>query len=255
MSRKGIAELAGSAALGAWAAFGVLALVVSGRHGGPLFLDHGLLTWSVGHRPEMAVAVARGLTATGTGVVPYALVVLAGLLAGHGRRQRLVLALLMATCLATGQAVRYGVMELVGRARPPAFDWQTHASGWSFPSGHTTTAALTAGLVILALWLRAPHGRVPLCLAVACWGAGVGLTRVFLGVHWFTDVLGGWLFAVGWLGLWLCAAARWLPQRPITGGGTRTGRPDPPPTPDPADAPLERHAPQDPGRRGRSRPA
>lgn len=223
MSRKTLAELAGGAALGAWAAFGVLAMFVSGRHGAPLFLDHALLTWSVGHRPPMAVATARGLTATGIGVFPYAVVVLAGLLTGRSRRQRVVGALLMVTCLATGQAVRYGVMELIGRARPPSFDWQTHASGWSFPSGHTTTAALTAGLVILALCLRAPHGRTPLCLAVACWGAGVGLTRVFLGVHWFTDVLGGWLFAIGWLALWLCAAAWWLPPRLSTG----TGEPDP----------------------------
>ncbi|MGW2741074.1 phosphatase PAP2 family protein [Streptomyces sp. NPDC001450] len=225
MNAKTLAALAGTLALSAWAAFGVLAAAVYGRHGAPLFLDHGLLTWSVGHRPAMAVAVARGLTATGTGVVPYAVVVLAGLLAGHTRRQRLVGALLMAACLATGQAVRYAAVELVGRARPPALDWQTHASGWSFPSGHTTTAALTAGLVILALCLRAPHGRTPLCLAVACWGAGVGLTRIFLGVHWFTDVLGGWLFAVGWLGLWLCAAAWWLPPRPST--STSTSEPGP----------------------------
>ncbi|MFF7969956.1 phosphatase PAP2 family protein [Streptomyces sp. NPDC007905] len=251
MNRKGIAELAGSAALGAWAAFAVLALVVSGRHGAPFFLDRSLLTWSVGHRSATTVALARGLTATGTGVVPYAMVVLAGLLVGGTRRQRLVTALLAAACLATGEAARYGVMELVGRARPPHQDWQTHASGWAFPSGHATTSALTAGLVILAMCVRAPRGRVPLCLAVACWGAGVGLTRVFLGVHWFTDVLGGWLFAVGWLGVWLCAAAWWLPTRLITG----SGEPDPPPTSDTADAPLEKHAPQDPGRRGRSRPA
>ena len=209
----GIAESAGIVALGAWAAFGVLALFVSGGNGSPGFLDHTLLTWSAGHRPEPAVTAARVLTATGTGVVPYALVVLAGLLTGRTLRQRLAAALLAAVCLAAGQAVRYGVMELVARARPPYADWRTHASGWSFPSGHTTTAALTAGLVILALRLRAPRGRVPLCLAVACWAAGVGLTRVFLGVHWFTDVLGGWLFAVGWLGVWLCAAARWLPRR------------------------------------------
>ncbi|WP_330461360.1 phosphatase PAP2 family protein [Streptomyces sp. NBC_00820] len=213
MNRKGVAELAGSAALGAWAAFAVLAMVVSGRHGAPFLADRVPHTWSVGHRPAVAVAVARGLTATGTGVIPYTLVATAGLLAVRGRRRRAVAALLAVVVLATGQAVRYGVMELVGRARPPRHDWLTRASGWSFPSGHTTTAALAAGLVIIALFLRAPRGRFPLCvaLAVACWGAGVGLTRVFLGVHWSTDVLGGWLFAVGWLGMWLCAGAWWLP--------------------------------------------
>ncbi|GGI96301.1 phosphatase PAP2 family protein [Streptomyces brasiliensis] len=218
MNRKGVAELAGSVGLGAWTAFGVLALVVAGGHGSPLYLDDGLLTWSAGHRPSLAVAVARGLTATGTGIVPYALVVLAGLVAGRTPRERAAAVLLGGVCLGAGQGVRYGVMELVARARPPESGWQTHASGWSFPSGHSTTAALTAGLVILAITVRAPRGGRLLCLAVGCWGALVGLTRVYLGVHWFTDVIGGWLFAVGWLGVCLCAAAWWLPSRLLTGG-------------------------------------
>lgn len=226
MNRKGIAELAGSVGLGAWTAFGVLTMVVVGGHGAPLYLDRGLLHWSVGHRPEIAIAVARGVTATGTGVIPYALVALAGLIAGRTARQRLAALLSGALCLGAGQAVRYGVMDLVGRARPAESDWQTHASGWSFPSGHSTTAAMTAGLVILATAVRAPRGRLPLCLAIGCWGALVGLTRVFLGVHWFTDVIGGWLFAVGWLGVCLCAAAWWLPERLVTSGPDRAGTTD-----------------------------
>ncbi|MGW3126580.1 phosphatase PAP2 family protein [Streptomyces sp. NPDC001076] len=225
MDHKRTAEFAGSIAFGAWAAFAVLALVVTGRHGVPLAPDRTLLAWSLGHRPDVAVAVARGITATGTGVVPYALVVAAGVVVGRTRRQRLVAALLGVGCLALGQTLRQAVMELVARPRPPQADWQTSASGWSFPSGHTTTAALAAGLVILAVWTRAPHGRTPWCAAVACWALAVGATRVFLGVHWCTDVIGGWLFAAGWLALCACVAARWvpdtwtrddLPERPVT---------------------------------------
>ncbi|MGW7522275.1 phosphatase PAP2 family protein [Streptomyces sp. NPDC054783] len=251
MKPKNVAERAGTVALGAWMAFAALAAVLVSDQGSPLDLDQGLLSWSVGHRPPVAVAVARGLTATGTGVVPYVLVVLAGLIAGRTGRQRLEAVLLCAVCLGTGQAVRYGVMELVARARPSPYDWQTQASGWSFPSGHTTTAALTAGLLTVALCLRAPRGRTVLCLLVACWGAGVGLTRVFLGVHWFTDVVGGWLLAVGWLGVFVCAVARWLPGRYVP----RAPEPGTPHPNDAADGPVERHAPQDPHRRRRSRPA
>ncbi|MGW2635837.1 phosphatase PAP2 family protein [Streptomyces sp. NPDC001348] len=214
--------------LAVWTAFGVLTMVVAG-HGGPLLPDRDLLSWSLAHRPPVAVAVARGLTGTGTGVVPYTLAVLAGLLAARTPRQRPAAAVLAVACLGTGQSLRFEVMELVARLRPPRYDWQTHASGWSYPSGHTTTAALTAGLLCLAVWVRAPHGRVPLCLAVGCWGASVGLTRIFLGVHWFTDVVGGWLFAAGWLGVCVCAGSRWLAPGVVAGGREPTGPAEPAP--------------------------
>ncbi|MGW5367618.1 phosphatase PAP2 family protein [Streptomyces sp. NPDC004009] len=223
MNREDTAELAGSAGLGAWVAFAVLAMVVFGRGGSPLWLDDGLLAWATAHRPGAAVSLARGVTATGTGVVPYVLVAVAGVVAGRTARQRLLAAALCLACLGLGQALRYGVMELAHRPRPPHVDWATHASGWAFPSGHTTTATLTAGTLVVALTLRAPRGGTALRIAVACWSLLVGLSRCYLGVHWFSDVLGGWLFAAGWLGACGCAAVRLLPASALT---PRAGAPD-----------------------------
>lgn len=211
----------------AWSAFAALTLIVVLRQGTPLPPDRALLAWSLGHRPPVAVAAARALTGTGTGAVPYTLAIAAGLIAGRTARQRCAAALMGLLCLGLGQAVRYGVMTLVGRVRPPYEDWDALASGWSYPSGHTTTSALAAGLLITALWLRAPYGRGALAFLAACWGAGVGLTRIFLGVHWFTDVLGGWLFAAGWLALLFTAAARWLPTGVRPGADVRPGAAEP----------------------------
>jgi membrane-associated phospholipid phosphatase len=222
--RQDTAELAGSAGVGAWTAFTVLTMVVIGRGGAPLFLDEGLLSWSAAHRPDVALALGRGVTATGTGVVPYTLVLLAALSVGRTARGRLTAALLGFGCLLGSQIARGGTMTLVGRPRPPHDDWETHASAWAFPSGHTTTSAVTAGLLILALRLRAPRGSGALCAVAGGWAVLVGLSRVYLGVHWFTDVIGGWLFATGWLGLCLTAAIRWLPPRLVSDAtGTQPG--------------------------------
>ncbi|MBI0314045.1 MULTISPECIES: phosphatase PAP2 family protein [Streptomyces violaceusniger group] len=240
MNRGDAPGLAGSVALGAWTALGVLTMVVVGGAGAPLWLDDGLLGWSIGHRPDVMRTLARAVTDTGTGVIPYVLATLAGFLAARAVRQRLLAAAFCLACLGVGQALRYGVMELVHRARPPRGDWAAHASGWAFPSGHATTGALAAGLLMVALTLRAPRGATSFRVVVGCWGLLVGLTRVYLGVHWFTDVLGGWLFAVGWLGVCLYAAGRWLPALSLTPTDTA-------PT---AERAPEDHAPQNPDRRG-----
>ncbi|MDX2543365.1 phosphatase PAP2 family protein [Streptomyces sp. WI04-05B] len=243
MNRRDAADLAGTVGLGAWVAFGVLTIVVIGQDGAQLWSDDGLLAWSLGHRPDVAAALARGVTDTGSGAVPYILAVLAGMVAGRTVRRRMGAAALGLACLGTGQALRYGVMEAVQRPRPAHADWAASAGGWAFPSGHTTTAALTAGLLIVAVSLRTPRGATPLRVVIGCWGVLVGLSRVYLGVHWFTDVIGGWLFATGWLGVCLYAMTRWLPASCVSGPPRAT------------DNPTEDHAPQDPGRRGRSRPA
>ncbi|QXE38370.1 phosphatase PAP2 family protein [Streptomyces sp. GMY02] len=212
------------------AAFALLAVLVTGRNGAPFPLDRDALDWSLDHRPPEATAVARGITATGTGVPPYLCAVVAGLLAGPGIRQwrrqmpdgatdsaeqgwagslRYGLPAAAGTLLflIAGQLLRHVPLAAVHRSRPPAGDWATHASNYAFPSGHATTSALMAGLLIWALTRRrgGTAGRrvltYTLCALIACWAVAVGLSRIYLGVHWATDVLGGWLYAAFWLSL------------------------------------------------------
>ncbi|MFF3447734.1 phosphatase PAP2 family protein [Streptomyces sp. NPDC002667] len=245
MKRHGTSDLAASTAVGSLVAFVLLTLIVTGREGAPLLLDSQLASWSVAHRPDMALALARGVTYTGTGAVPYALVVVAGLLLGRTTRQRVRTVAGCVCVLGAAQALRFVVMSLVARPRPPVADWATHASGWSFPSGHTTTSAVTAGVLIFAVIARAPQSRRALVLLVGCWAVLVGLSRVYLGVHWFSDVVGGWLFAVCWLSLLLYVLTRFLPSTysAISAPRLRPG----PTTEERPDAPQAAQAAQAPG--------
>jgi undecaprenyl-diphosphatase len=231
VKRADVTDLAGSTAVGSLVAFVLLTLIVTGQDGAPLFGDQDLNAWSAHHRPPVALALARGLTYTGTGVLPYAMAALAGVALGRTARQRTLFALGCVGCLAAAQAVRYGVMSLVARPRPATLEWATRASGWSFPSGHTTTSAIAGGLLALAVLARAPRGGRALAALLACWAVLVGLTRVYLGVHWFSDVLGGWLFALCWLSLGVYTLARIAPQtfsslQPAAEGGRRARRAD-----------------------------
>lgn len=216
MNRWRPARPALSVAAACLVAFAVLAVLAARGGGSTVFADQRLQEWSLDHRPALAVAIARAVTYTGTGAIPYALAALAGLLAlRHATlRQRANAAGITLACLVGGQALRYGLMELVSRPRPPLGQWATHASGWSFPSGHTTTAAVTAGLLMGALLVRAPQFKTVLVLLIGSWGALVGISRVYLGVHWFTDVLGGWLFSAFWLCLSAGLLARYGPPLP-----------------------------------------
>ena len=204
------------AAAGCAALLVLLAVVTALHPQATTGVERALHTWSLQHRPRTAADTARLVTATGSGAVPWLAATAAGAAAAPAaRRLRGAGAFLLA--LGAGQAVRYGVMEAVARLRPPRADWAAPASGFSFPSGHTFTSAVTAGLLCWAVARRArPAATRWACAALACWAAAVGLSRVYLGVHWAGDVLGGWLLAAVWLAAAVPLLARAV--RPPGGG-------------------------------------
>jgi undecaprenyl-diphosphatase len=204
------------------ALFAALAGIVLTRHGTPYGLDTGPLHWSVAHRPHAMAVTARAVTAAGTGPYPYLAAAAGGFLAGGRTARRGVpTALFAMVVLLAGQGVRTLLMVVLHRARPPVADWAAHASGHSFPSGHTASGAMAAGLLAWGL-LRAWPGTGGRIGAGLCGLAAlaIGCTRVYLGVHWVTDVLGGWLFAGCWLAVALPPLTRYA-----SGGGPGDGRP------------------------------
>jgi undecaprenyl-diphosphatase len=107
------------------------------------------------------------------------------------------------------------------RGRPRVIPRLMHGAGWySFPSGHATLAPLVFGLGVLiwaAPWPR--RTRAALLAAAAALSVLIAYSRVYLGMHWPTDALGGLLLGTGWSALWRAWWDRHDGEvRPIHGG-------------------------------------
>lgn len=123
-------------------------------------------------------------------------------------------AVLVLVATVGGQLVSSTLKGLYDRPRPSVVPHLMHASQASFPSGHSLLAAvtyLTLG-ALLARLVERPALKLYIVAVAATITALVGLSRVYLGVHYPTDVLAGWCAGMAWAILcW--EAARWLQRR------------------------------------------
>jgi membrane-associated phospholipid phosphatase len=199
------ATYVGTAVLCASAGLGLVVLTAWVGHLGASVpgVDESLHRWVVEHRTPATNTLARLVTHGGvTSLVLPVLLVVSTVAAKGGRDywRRLQTGLVVTAVASVGVWAGLRLNALVGRARPPVADWAGAAGGPSFPSGHTTCAtlvALGAGWVIAGR-VRAGWPRVLVWVGAGAWALAVGTSRVWLGVHWPTDVVGGWLFGLTW---------------------------------------------------------
>ena len=176
--------------------FGLVADMVTSRTGLYRY-DAGVAEWGATHATPLSTRLLGWLTWLGGTRVVLPLAVLVGLLEWLRRRRAAVLAFTL-TVVVGQNLIANGVKLLVQRERPPV-PHLADASGFSFPSGHSAAAAATYAAVALVLGRGRPW-RVKALLAAgaAAVAAAVAASRVLLGVHWVTDVVGGVALGFGW---------------------------------------------------------
>ena len=152
--------------------------------------------------PAWLPSAVRDVTALGSSTVLTLLVVAtAGFLALR-RHVRGALLVLAATML--GAAAITLIKALIGRARPDLIDRLMVETSHSFPSGHAANSAIVYLTLATLLFPAVRERRLRaylLALALGLTGL-VGVSRVYLGVHWPSDVLAGWAFGACWALLW-----------------------------------------------------
>jgi undecaprenyl-diphosphatase len=201
----------------ATAAFVWLLMVAGLRVSATPGWDLAIRRWVLAHRSRALTDAAVSLSLTGPSAICMLLVAATGMLVTTGTLARRVrVAAGYTAAIAIPVAVRLTIAETVARNRPPHADWLREASGFAFPSGHATAAAIAAALLtqLAAQRVRTDSARRAVGAVAVIWAVGVGWSRVYLGVHWPTDVLAGWALAIAWLTLMRLLELRRTSQEP-----------------------------------------
>ena len=163
-------------------------------------LDEPVLELAVSLRTPHNVAIAQFITNLGGSIgLTMITVVIVVIMTVRWRSRTPVLLLSIGTA---GSLLMTAVgKDLVGRARPPVTSAiLPYETSPAFPSGHALNNTVVACLVayLLLLHLTSLLWRIVSMALAVLWFVTIGLTRVFLGYHWLTDVIAGWLLGLAW---------------------------------------------------------
>ena len=173
-------------------------------------------------RPGWVVTVTKAVSDLGR---PPFLTVLAGAATFYLlRRDRVRLAVFVVTTSLLGGAVNSVVKLLVDRPRPVFEGVLADAFGRSFPSGHAMQSTVVYGALLLAFLPAVPRRRRRYAIAATvAWVLLIGATRVALGVHYLSDVLGGLTLGLAWLAGSVAAFRIWRTERGVPAAPVEAG--------------------------------
>lgn len=180
------------AALGSFAAFVVLGMLVA--HPPVSRIDAETVTWR-GQATQLAVLFTEsGRTAPLVGLSAIALIIF------WAAKTNVFVPIAILLSQTASQGLIEGAKRLFHRTRPD--QWLVrHEIGYSYPSGHAATAIIFYATWFLVVW-QSPlpkAWKTALLCVLGLWALGVSWSRIALGAHYLTDVMGGTLFGIAWV--------------------------------------------------------
>ena len=182
--------------------------------------DQPILQAAIEARSPVLDVIVTGYTDI-AGPIGMPIIAVAAILILSLRRRSWTPAILIASAGVGSLIMTIAGKDLIGRVRPPLPEAvPPYEYSASFPSGHTLNAVAVVGTIAYLLILRQTSAvaRTLTVAGAALFALTIGLSRVFLGHHWFTDVVAAWLLGAAWLALVITAHRLYITAR---------GTPDP----------------------------
>jgi undecaprenyl-diphosphatase len=170
------------------------------RSGRAQAFDDAVLRWIGSYRHPVLDSVMLEITALGTGTVVVMVVAVAALFLWLSQHKHSAILLGVATA---GAIVLNNLLKAgFERPRPDVIEWSTHASFYSFPSGHAMSATVvySTAAYLAARLQRSHRARVAVMATALIVIVLIAVSRLYLGVHYPSDVIAGMVIGLAWAG-------------------------------------------------------
>lgn len=186
----------------------LLLFAVAGLVGGPdNFRDVAAIHSLAAERAANIGLTGRAIVITEFGGAPGMMIILAIAIATLALARRWRDALSLGAVVLSGRIAVELLKIVINRPRPVFTPYPVEIASLSFPSGHAGNSMVT--FLAIAFIVAPRQWRVPAIILAVLSSVAIGATRPLLGVHWPSDVVGGWAFGIAWVVAMVALLDRW----------------------------------------------
>ncbi len=193
--------------------FILMAILVRGEHVNEM--DSAIIAWIQNMEHPILTQIAVGLSFIGSRDPVILLTIIVIVLSYRLLKHRMEIVLLIGVVL--GSSILNLLLKLGFQRARPDLHRLVEITGYSFPSGHSMAAFSFYGVLAYLLWRHIPSntGRWMLVIIATVMILSIGISRIYLGVHYPSDILGGYLAACTWLALLVGSYERRMGKRAV----------------------------------------